>query len=134
MALGSVQAILEDERLEEILQDRLFWTLIMNDSIDYAMNRNAIRSMVNDPEMRGRFADLGLVSEDAREDSALFRRAMADVLAELAPRVNRLHEDPEIKALASDPEIIQLVESGNTLALISHPRMKRILDRLSQDL
>lgn len=134
MALGSVQAILEDDRLEEILQDRLFWTLIMNDSIDYAMNRKAIRSIVKDPEMRGRFADLGLVSEEAREDSALFKRAMADVLAELAPRVNRLHEDPEIKALASDPEIIRLVQSGNTLALISHPRMKRILARLSQDL
>jgi len=133
IALGSFQAILEDERLEEILQDRLFWTLIMNESIDHAMNRNAIRSIVKDPEMRGHFADLGLVSDEAREDSGVFRQAMAGVLTELAPKVNRLHEDPEIKALASDPEIIRLVESGNTLALISHPRMKQIVDRLSQD-
>ncbi len=134
VALGSFQAILQDERLEKIFQDRLFWTLIMNESIDYAMNRNAIRSIVRDPEMRGRFADLGLVSEDAREDSAAFGQALAEVLAELAPKVHRLHQDPEIQALASDPEIIQLVESGNTLALISHPRMKKLVDRLSQEL
>lgn len=134
IALGSAQAILEDERLEQVFQDRLFWTLIMNESIDYAMNRNAIRSIVMDPEMRGRFADLGLVGDAAREDPAEFRRVMATTLAELAPKVNRLHQDPEIKALASDPEIIELVQSGNTLALISHPQLKKIVDRLSQDL
>jgi hypothetical protein len=106
----------------------------MNKSIDYAMNRNAIRSIVKDKEMRGRFADLGLVGEDAREDPGVFKDAIAAVLTEVAPKVNRLHQDPEIKALASDPEIIQLVESGNTLALISHPRIKKIVDRLSEDL
>ena len=49
--LGSVQAILEDDRLSGLFEDRLFWTLISNRSIDYAMNRNAIRSIVNDPEI-----------------------------------------------------------------------------------
>lgn len=133
-ALGSVQTILADERLESLFEDRLFWTLIQNDSIDYAMNRNAIRSMVLDAEMRGRFVDLGLVGESARENPDVFRKALADVLSEVAPKVARLHRDPEIKALASDPEIIHLVETGNTLALMSHPRLKRVVQRISQEL
>lgn len=132
--LGSVQSILEDERLEQLFEDKLFWTLIQNDSIDYAMNRSAMRSMVLDPELRGRFADLGLVGEAAREDPDAFKQALAGVLGEVAPKVARLHRDPEIRALAMDPEIQQLVASGNTLALISHPRLKRIVERVSQAL
>lgn len=133
-ALGSVQTILSDERLDQLFEDKLFWTLIQNDTIDYAMNRNAIRSMVKDPEFRGRFADLGLVSEEAREDATVFRDALAGVLAEVAPRISQLHTDPELQALAQDPEIIAMVQSGDTFALISHPRMKKIVDRLSGDL
>lgn len=130
-ALESVQAILEDERLNRMLEDRLFWTLISNDSIDYAMNRSAIRSIVNDPEMRGRFADLGLVGEDAREDVDVFRDTMAGVLAEIGPKIQRLQNDPEVQALASDPEIMALIEAGNTFALMNHPRIRRIVSRVS---
>jgi len=131
-ALESVQAILEDERLNGMFEDRLFWTLISNDSIDYAMNRTAIRSIVNDPEMRGRFADLGLVGEEAREDVDVFRDTMAGVLAEVGPKIQRLQNDPEMKALASDPEIMALVESGNTFALMNHPRIRRLVSHISE--
>jgi membrane protein required for colicin V production len=79
-ALGSVQNLVEDERVTGLFSDTLFWTLIQNDSIDYAMNRNSIRDIVNDPEMRGRFADLGLVEEAARKDRTLFRTRIAEVL------------------------------------------------------
>jgi membrane protein required for colicin V production len=133
-ALGSLQAILEDERLNGLFEDRLFWTLISNDSVGYAMNRNAIRSIVNDPEMRGRFADLGLVEEPARDDVDLFRDTMAGVLAEVGPKIQRLQNDPEIKELADDPEIIALVEAGNTFALMNHPRIRSIVSRISSEL
>jgi len=133
-ALGSVQAILEDERLSGMFEDKLFWTLISNDSIDYAMNRTAIRSIVNDPEMRGRFADLGLVGEEAREDVDVFRDTMADVLAEVGPKIQRLQKDPEMKALANDPEIIALLEAGNTFALMNHPRIRKIVNQVSAEL
>ena len=132
-ALGSVQAILEDERMNQMLEDRLFWTLISNESIDYAMNRTAIRSIVNDPVMRGHFADVGLVAEEAREDVDEFRETMAGVLAEVGPKIKRLHDDPAIKALASDAEIMALVEAGNTFALMSHPRIREIVNRVSSD-
>jgi len=132
--LGSVQSILEDERLEQLFTDKLFWTLIQNGSIDYALNRNAMRSMILDPEVRGRFADLGLVGDEAREDPTVFKETLGGVLTDVAPKVARLHQDPEIQALAEDPEIQQLVASGDTLALIAHPRMKRIVERVSREL
>ncbi len=133
-ALESVQAILEDDRLNQMWSDRLFWTLVGNDSIDYAMNRSAIRSIVNDPEMRGHFADLGLVGEDAREDVSVFRDSMAEVLAEISPKIQRLQRDPELKALASDPEIMALIEAGKPFALMNHPRIRRIVSRVSSEL
>ncbi|HEB87951.1 MAG TPA: CvpA family protein [Deltaproteobacteria bacterium] len=131
--LGSVQSILDDERMGRMFEDRLFWTLISRGSIDYAMNRTAIRSIVHDPEMRGRFADLGLVDEAARGDADVFREAMAGVLAEVGPKIQRLQNDPELKALANDPEILELLESGNTLALINHPRIRTLVEKLSAE-
>jgi len=131
--LKSVQAIVEDERLNQMLEDPLFWTLISTDSIDYAMNRSAIRSMVNDPSMRGHFANLGLVDEEAREDVDEFRDAIAEVLAKIGPKIQRLQKDPEVKALAHDAEIMALVEAGNTFALMNHPRIRKIVSRVSSE-
>ena len=132
--LGSMQAILDDDRMAGMLEDKLFWTLISNNSIDYAMNRNAIRSIVNDAEMRGRFADLGLVGEDAREDVDIFRDTMANVLTVVGPKIQKLQQDPELKDLASDPEIVDLIQAGNTFALINHPRIRKLVSRISSDL
>ena len=133
-ALAGVQTILEDDRLTQMFEDRLFWTLISNDSVDYAMNRAAIRSIVHDPEMRNRFADLGLVPEEAREDSKAFRDTMAGVLTRMGPSVKRLQEDPALRELAEDPEIISLVENGDTFALLRHPRIREIVDQVTADL
>ena len=134
VALENVQTLLADERLARLFEDKLFWTLVTNRSIDYAMNRGAILAIVNDAEMRGRFVDLGMVGPEAREDSGAFRQEMATVLEQIAPRINRLHVDPAIKELAEDPEIMQLVAAGDTFALIRHPRIKQLVDRLSKDL
>lgn len=131
--LGDVQGVLEDPRLTQLFEDRLFWTLITNDSVDYAMNRDAIRSIVEDPAMRGRFADLGLVGPESREDPKAFRAAMAGVLGEIAPRVHRLQHDPAVAAMAQDPEIIALVQGGDMMALMAHPSIRKLVERISAD-
>ena len=130
-ALGNVRTLLEDERLTQIFEDRLFWTLISNGSVDYAMNRAAMRSIVDDPAVRGRFADLGLVGDTARTDRDEFRATMATVLAEVAPKVHRLQQDPELNELARDPEIVALVEAGDMIALVGHPSIRRLIERVS---
>jgi hypothetical protein len=132
-ALGQVQGLLEDERLAGLFEDELFWTLLTNGSVDYAMNREAMRSLVEDPASRGRFVDLGLVEEPAREDPARFRSAMADVLGQVAPRVHRLQHDPELQSIARDPEIVALLEAGDMMALVGHPSVRRLVERIAGD-
>jgi membrane protein required for colicin V production len=131
LALENVQDLLEDERLTQLFEDRLFWTLITNGSVDHAMNRAAMRSIVEDPGMRRQFAELGLVGEPAAEDPQVFRVAMAAVLAEVAPRVHRLQHDPELNELARDPEIIALVEAGDMMSLVGHPSVRKLVERVS---
>ena len=131
VALENVQSLLEDERLTQLFEDRLFWTLITNGSVDYAMNRSAMRSIVDDSEMRRQFVELGLVGESAGEDPDVFRVSMAAVLEELAPKVHRLQHDPELNQLARDPEIIALVEAGDMLTLMGHPSLRKLVERVS---
>jgi uncharacterized membrane protein required for colicin V production len=129
--LASVQSLLEDERLSRLFEDRLFWTLITNGSVDAAMNREGMRRVVDDPAMRGRFMDLGLVGAAERDDPDRFRSTMTGVLAEIAPKIHRLQNDPEIDDLARDPEIVALVQSGDMLALASHPSVRHLIERIS---
>ncbi|MEZ4279344.1 MAG: CvpA family protein [Myxococcota bacterium] len=130
-ALQNVQGLLEDERLTGLFTDKLFWTLITNGSVDYAMNRASMRSIVDDAEMRARFADLGLVDASAREDRDAFRATMSEVLSEVAPKVHRLQHDPELNEIADDPEIVRLIEAGDVVALAGHPRIRQLVDRVS---
>jgi membrane protein required for colicin V production len=132
-ALESVQKILEDERLQQMFEDRRFWSAISNDSVEYAMNRGSVQAIVNDPEMRGRFADIGLVGEEARDDPEVFEEAFARVLAQVGPRIQALREDPEVRGLADDPEIMSMVQAGDTLGLMNHPKIRRIVERFSDD-
>jgi membrane protein required for colicin V production len=132
-ALESMQTLLENERLNAVLSDKLFWTLLQNDSIDYAMNRSSVRGVVHDPELRGYFVDLGFVGSEARDDPEAFRAEMVAVLSEVAPHIARLQHDPAMKELASDPEIIRIVQSGDTLALMSNPGIGRLAERLAQE-
>lgn len=132
-SLAKAQQLLDDERLNALFSDELFWTAVQNDSIDYALNRSSVRMIVLDPELRARFADLGFVGDEARDDPDLFRNRMAEVFAEVGPRIARLQHDPEMKSLAQDPQILALLESGNTLGLITHPRIQQLVRRLSSE-
>ncbi|MHA7836460.1 MAG: CvpA family protein [bacterium] len=132
-SLASARDLLEDERFGALFSDELFWTAVQNEAIDYAMNRRSVRAIVLDPDMRGRFADLGLVVEEAREEPDVFRDSIARVLEEVAPKISRLRNDPEMRALARDPEILALLEAGDPWRLIAHPRIRRLVERVSAD-
>ena len=58
---------------------------------------------------------------------------MAGVLEEVGPKIQRLQNAPELKNLANDPEIVALVQNGNTFALMNHPRIRGIVDRMAAD-
>ena len=129
--LESVQGLLDDDRLRDLGSDKLFWTLVENGAGERAINQASFYELARDPELRGKLADLGLVGPEAAGDPEAFRRSMAGVLSELGPRLEGLRSDPELQRLAGDPEIVSLLQSGDTLALIAHPEIKKIVARVA---
>jgi len=129
--LTGVQGILDDPGFSAVVDDRFFWTLVANGAGDRAINQQAFYNMSKDPEMRRRFAALGLVPESAVADAQEFRREFAVVLDDVGKRVEGLKDDPELLALAEDPEIQALLQAGDSLALLQHPKILRLASRLA---
>ncbi len=130
-SLDNVKALLEDDRLARVQEDRMFWVLVENGAGERALNRLSIYSIVHDEEMRGRLAQLGLVSPEAAADPDLFRETVGAMLTVLGPRLKGLRNDPEVLALAEDPEIVAMLEAGDTLALMTDPRIQRVVQRVA---
>ncbi len=131
-ALTGLRDLLADPKIGELQQDKLFWTLIENGASERALNRLTFYQVSHDDEMRGRLADLGVVSGEARADVEVFRDEARSVFDQVGPRLKGLREDPEIQQLARNPEIVQLLENGDTLALINRPEIQSIVDRISR--
>lgn len=124
-----MQVLLDDERIQAVQRDRLFWTYVEKGAVQNALNRRSFWNVVNDDELRGTLAELGMIDAAAAEDPGLFRDAAAEMLTELGPRLEGL--DAELQELARDPEIAALVESGDTMGLLGHPAIQRVVARVS---
>ena len=133
-ALAAVQELVEDERIRAIQEDRLFWTYVSNGAVDSALNRASFWRAIQDDDLRAQLGDLGLVGPEAVSDPRLFREAAGEVLTELGPKIKNLAEDEEIQELARNPQIVAMLESGDTVGLITHPDVKRIVARISEGL
>lgn len=131
-ALAGLKDLLADPKIGELQQDKLFWTLIENGASERALNRLSFYQVSHDDEMRGRLADLGIVSRESRSDVEAFRDEARVVFDEVGPRLKGLREDPELQQLAHNPEIVSLLESGDTLALLNRPEIQSIVDRISK--
>jgi Colicin V production protein len=128
--LQGLQGLLEDERLHAVQEDRLFWTYIEHGAVDNAMNRLSFAALARDPAFRRQMAELGLVSDAAAEDFESFRDEARAVLEQVGPRIQGLRNDEELQRLADDPEIVALLQSGDTLGLVTHPRFQAVVARL----
>lgn len=132
-ALKDLQAVIDDPDFQALQQDRFFWTLVENGASERAMNGSSFHRIVRDAELRRRLADLGLVSEAAAEDTAVLRREVAEMLDALGPRLKALREDPELARLAQDPEVMGMIDAGDTLGLLMHPGIQRLVNRFSDE-
>ena len=131
MAATQLQAVVDSPAIERLRSDGLFWTHVEHGNVDAAMNRLAFIELSKDEEMRTRLGDLGLVGPQAVDDPRVFREEFGAVLGEVGPRIKGLRDDPELKKLAEDPEVIAMVQRGDTLSLIGHPGVRRIVERVS---
>ena len=87
--------------------------------------------MLRDDELRGRLADLGVVSEGAARDPARFRDDLIAVLREVGPRVRGLRDDPAVQELVQDPEVVAMVHAGDTMGLLAHPGFRSLVERVA---
>ncbi|MGH0035538.1 MAG: CvpA family protein [Myxococcota bacterium] len=131
-ALEAVRELAEDDRIRAIQEDRLFWTYVSNGAVDSALNRASFWRAIQDDGLREQLGDLGLVGPEAVSDPRVFREAAGEVLTELGPRIKNLSEDEEIQELAKNPQIIAMLEAGDTMGLMTHPDVQRIVARISQ--
>jgi hypothetical protein len=128
-ALEDWQAVIDDPLVSGLREDPLFWTYVEHENVDGALELPVTRRMLSDAALRERLAGLGLVSEAAGADPSAFRAELAGVLREVGPRVRRLREDPELQDLMQDPQVVAMVQQGDTIGLLGHPRFRAIVER-----
>ncbi len=129
-ALQSAQQLLAGPRFEALQGDAIFWDLLARGAIDAALARTSFFQLMHDDATRASLADLGVVPETARSDPEAFRASMRASLTAAAPRIRAIRDDPAIAELAADPDVQEALGSGNGIALLSHPQMRALVDRV----
>lgn len=132
-ALQSAQQLLAGPRFAKLQEDSLFWKMLADGDLDAALARTSFFQLMHDEETRAKLADLGVVPEEARGDPQAFRASLRASLASAAPRIRAIRDDPALAELASDPEIQRAVASGNGVALLAHPQLRALIDRVLRD-
>ena len=132
-AVLSTRALLSHPRVTALQEDALFWQYLSTGEMDLALTRTSFGSISYDADLRAKFADLGLVSEDARDDAEAFRVQVRATLLEVAPRIQAIRNDPALAELAAKPEIQAAIQNGNTFALLAHPDFRKLVDRALRD-
>jgi len=131
-AISSAVAITADPRIKVLQSDFSFWGDLADGNVDAALARPTFRDLVGDAALRQRFADLGLVPAAAAVDSQMFHAELAGVMREIAPRLAELKQDPEFQALLADETLREHARSGDTVALLSDPRLRAVVERVSR--
>lgn len=126
-AIADLQAVMEHPAIDALRSDALFWTYVEHGSVHAAMNRSSFLQLSQDETLRRQLGELGLVDEAAAADSRAFREAAAEVLLEVGPRIRGLREDPALQELMRDPEVVAAVQSGDHLALMTHPGFQAVV-------
>jgi hypothetical protein len=132
-SIGGLQNLMAHPGIEELRNDRAFWAYVEAGAVDVAMNQTSFLRVSHDESLRDDMAKLGLVSQEAASDAYGFREEVGDVLREVTPRIQGLRDDPAVQELMQDPEVVTLVNSGDHLALMSHPRFQAVVSRILAD-
>ena len=128
-AISDVQSLIEAPAFRSLQDDRLFWSYVEHGSIDQALNQRTFLDISHDPELRQRLADLGMIPPEAAQDPSSFRTSIRDMLERLSPRIRAVRNDPALQELAQDPEIARALQEGDTLPLLSDPRLRAVMSR-----
>ncbi|MBW2495086.1 MAG: hypothetical protein JRE43_10080, partial [Deltaproteobacteria bacterium] len=116
-----------------VQQDAHFWANVEAGKIAAALNTRSFVRLSEDEELREHMASIGMIDRASAEAADQFRAAAGDVLSEIGPRIRKVRNDPELTGLLDDPEVVAMVESGDTIGLMNHPRFRRLVSRVASD-
>jgi hypothetical protein len=128
---AELQSIFDDPAFARLREDERFWNDVEDGNLDAALRRSSFFNVAGDAQLRRKAANLGLVSEEAALDADRFRQSVAQVLEEIGPRLRGLHRDPAVQELLADPAVVAMLENGDTLGLLAHPKFRELVSRLS---
>ena len=131
IAAADLQAVLDDASVAALRSDADFWGDVGDGNLDLALRRHSFQSLARDAQLRKKFAELGLVADEAAFDAEVFRQSIAQVLEEIGPRLRDLRSDPAVQELLADPAVVARIQSGDTLGLLADPRFRALVSRLS---
>jgi hypothetical protein len=126
-SLSALGELASDPRLRVLQADAGFWGDLERGDVESALARPTFDQLARDPDLRGRLAELGLVDATSAADPERFHQEMAAVMAEVGPRLQRIEADPAFQALLADEALRARIQAGDTLALLTDPRLQQIL-------
>jgi membrane protein required for colicin V production len=127
---ADLKSILADPAFERLRGDARFWNDVEDGNVEAALERASFVRLADDAQLRHRMARLGLVSDEDARDGDRFRASMAQVLAEIGPRLRALHHDPALQELLADPDAVDMLRNGDTVALLAHPKFRELVSRV----
>jgi uncharacterized membrane protein required for colicin V production len=133
VAAAELQSVIDDRNFAELRSDARFWNDVEDGNVTAALQRRSFESLAQDAQLRHRLADLGLVTDEASLDAEVFRQSIAQVLEELGPRLRELRDDPALHELMADPAVVSMVQSGDTLGLLLHPKFRALVARVGAE-
>jgi uncharacterized membrane protein required for colicin V production len=131
IAAGDLQAMLDDPAFARLRNDARFWNDVEDGNVKIALSRSSFSEFANNAQLRYKAAELGLVSDEAARDANTFRQSIAQVFDEIGPRLRGLRNDPAVKELLADPDVVAKLQSGDTIALLAHPKFRELVARIS---
>jgi len=131
VAAAEIQRLIDDPNVARLRGDAAFWNDVEQGQLETALHRSSFLSLSEDEELRRKAANLGIVSEEAARDPSLFRASMVQVFEDVAPRLRNLRDDPAVQQMLGDPTVMAMLQNGDTIGLLAHPKFRELVSRLS---
>jgi uncharacterized membrane protein required for colicin V production len=125
-----VRSLAANPRIVALQRDPTFWRDVNRNALDNALNRPSFLGIAYDDSLRHELAEVGLVDRGAALDPRLFRNDVEDTLEEIAPKVRRLANSHELRAVSEDYAVRAALEAGDTVALLQNPRVQELIGRV----
>jgi uncharacterized membrane protein required for colicin V production len=129
--LTGFRDVLARPSIEKLRDDGAFWEALERGDVDRALANGSFRALAFDAPLRADLVGLGALPPEAGSSPQAFEAALDDAVRTIAPRIEGLANDPEVKQLMQDPAVQRALERGDRWTLLRNPSVQRIAQRLA---